>query len=90
MTAFLSGRVWLVWLALVLATLFSWWGAAGQPFASSAVQLGGAIAVAVGFAKVWLIGMHFMDLRHAPPLLRRAFAAWTVLVGGMVVALVLL
>lgn len=90
MTAFLSGRVGLVWLALVLATLFSWWTAAGQPFASSAAQFGGAIAVAVGFAKVWLIGMHFMDLRHAPSLLRRAFAAWTLLVGGMVVALVLL
>lgn len=90
MTAFISGRMWLVWLALVLATLFSWWGAAGRPFETSVAQLGGALAVAVGFAKVWLIGMHFMDLRHSPALLRRAFAAWTVLVGGAIVALVLL
>lgn len=88
MMAFISGRVGLVWLVLMLATLFSWWAAAGRPFESSAAQLGGAIAVAIGFGKVWLIGMHFMDLCESPPLLRRAFDAWTVLVGGSVVALV--
>ncbi|MGQ0621943.1 MAG: cytochrome C oxidase subunit IV family protein [Panacagrimonas sp.] len=89
MTAFISGRLWVVWLALMLATLFSWWTAAARPFETSGAQIGGAIAVAVGFGKVWLIGMHFMDLRESPPLLRRAFDAWTLLAGGSVVALVM-
>lgn len=90
MTSFIPGRIWIVWLVLVVATLFSWWTAAGHPFDTSAAQLGGVIAVAIGFGKTWLIGRHFMDLRDASCVLRRAFDAWTVLVGGSVVALVLL
>ncbi len=90
MTAFLPGRVWAVWLALVLATLFSWWAAAGRPFENTSAQLGAAIVIALGFGKVWLIGMHFMDLRQSPLLLRRIFNIWTMLVGGVLVALVLL
>lgn len=90
MTSFISGRIWIVWLALVVATLFSWWTAAGLPFDTSAAQLGGAIAVAIGFGKTWLIGRHFMDLRDARSMVRRVFDAWTVLIGGSVVALVLL
>lgn len=88
MTCFISTRIWTVWLALVLATLFSWWTAAGRPFETSAPQIGAAIAIAVGFGKVWLIGMHFMDLRKAPVALRRAFDAWTVIVGAVVVLMV--
>lgn len=90
MTSFIPGRIWIVWLVLVVATLFSWWTAAGRPFDSSTAQLGGAIAVAIGFGKTWLIGRHFMDLRDARSAVRRVFDAWTVLVGGSVVALVLL
>jgi hypothetical protein len=90
MTAFVTPRLWWVWLALMLATLFSWWTAAGRPFETSAAQVGAAVALAVGFGKVWLIGMHFMELREAPLGLRRAFDGWTVVVGGLVVSLVLM
>lgn len=90
MMAFISGRIWCVWLALVLATLFTWWTAATHPLQTSSAQLGAAVAIAVGFGKVWLIGMHFMDVRASPIMLRGAFHAWTLLVGGMVIALALL
>ncbi|WP_420466078.1 cytochrome C oxidase subunit IV family protein [Panacagrimonas sp.] len=90
MTSFISSRIWMVWLVLVVAALFSWWTAAGRPFDTSTAQLGGAIAVAIGFCKTWLIGKHFMDLCDARPLLHWAFDPWTVLIGGVVVALVLL
>lgn len=84
MTGHVPARVWAVWATLVTATLFTGWLATDR--------IGGAavpLATAVAFAKVWLIGRHFMDLRDAAVPLRRAFDAWTVVVGGAVVALLL-
>ena len=84
----LTIRLWGVWLMLVLATLFSAWTAAdGLP--GGAGMPAAALAVAVGFAKVWLIGMHFMALRDAPPWLRSLFNAWSLVVGGGVTLLIL-
>ena len=75
----------LVWLLLLAATAFTWWlGHTG----ALAVPRFGLVALVFGLA--WLKGLgvilEFMELRHAPPLWRRA------LIGGpsVIVALILL
>ncbi|MCW3040456.1 MAG: hypothetical protein JWM31_2361, partial [Solirubrobacterales bacterium] len=40
-----------------------------------------AIALVLAFGKAWIVGHEFMELRHAPPLLRRVFAGWVLVVG---------
>lgn len=82
-------RIWTVWGVLVAATACTWWLGADHALASSAVRLGAAFALALAFLKAYLIGLYFMDLRVAPPLLRHAFGIWTIVVGGGLVALVL-
>lgn len=77
------------WAVLVALTLVSWWlgtdHGLNDPTAAAAVLL----AVAVG--KVYVIGLQFMELRHADPRLRRAFQAYCGVVGaGLVGMLVVL
>jgi hypothetical protein len=43
----------------------------------------------VAFVKARLIGLYFMDLRHAPTALRVLFEAWCVAVCGTVIGLYL-
>lgn len=70
----------LAWVVLVGATLLA------AHFAHTARHgLGGArLAVAgiivTAFAKIWLIGFQFMELRTAPHLLRRAFDLWIIVI----------
>ena len=65
----------IVWLVLVLATFLSW------ELASEEARAGDVIAVAilmVAAAKVRLVGLHFMQLRDAPGLLRGMFELYVV------------
>ncbi|MDO5691404.1 MAG: cytochrome C oxidase subunit IV family protein [Pseudomonadota bacterium] len=74
-----------IWLLLLAATAFTWW--LGHTGALAAPRLS---IVAVVFGLAWLKGvgviLEFMELRHAPPLWRRA------LIGGLafITALILL
>jgi len=66
-----------VWALLVAATVLS-------------VAVGGAhgttvVVLAVAFVKVRFIGMYFMELREAPPLLRLAFEGWCLLIGTLTI-----
>jgi hypothetical protein len=82
MLRFMSSRAGVSWLILVAATLASW--ALGADHGT-----GSLVAVAVlGIAalKVRLVGLDFMELRHAPIPLRAAFevycvALWALLSG---------
>ncbi|MCG7593115.1 cytochrome C oxidase subunit IV family protein [Mycobacterium sp. PSTR-4-N] len=70
----LKNRAGLSWLVLVAATLLSW--ALGADHGT-----GSMVAVAVlGIAaiKVRLVGLDFMELRHAPIPLRAAFEAYCI------------
>ena len=75
----------LIWLLLLAATAFTWW--LGHTGALAPPRLG---IVAIVFGLAWLKGvgviLEFMELRHAPPLWRRA------LIGGLtfITALILL
>jgi heme/copper-type cytochrome/quinol oxidase subunit 4 len=71
-----------VWLTLIAATFLSRW------LAIEEVRGGNVIAVViliVAAVKVWLVGLHFMELNDAPRLLRGMFELYVVaLLGGVV------
>jgi hypothetical protein len=48
-----------------------------------------ATLLAIAFAKVFVVGRHFMELHAAAPALRRAFDAYVAVVCATLVALVL-
>lgn len=62
-----------VWAALVAATLISL--ALGEDWIGHG-DFAAALVIAIAFVKVRLVGMHFMELRHAPLPLRIAFQAY--------------
>ena len=78
-------RVILVWVVLLALTFGSFLVGVeqGAGFASVAA----AIIVGVAMLKVRLIGIHFMDLRVAPPALRAVFEGYVLVVFAVLVAL---
>jgi hypothetical protein len=74
-----------IWLLLLAATAFTWWLGHTGALAAPSLPI-----VALVFGLAWFKGvgviLEFMELRHAPPLWRRA------LIGGLslIVALILL
>jgi Prokaryotic Cytochrome C oxidase subunit IV len=73
------------WAVLVGLTVFSWWlgdGHGPAEFATVAVLI-------VAFFKVGIVGAHFMELRHAPLVLRLIFNSWCALVCTILVVLYL-
>jgi hypothetical protein len=83
-------RQTLVWLGLVAATLVSWWLSAAHALDSStARQVATCAVLVVAFAKVGLVGWHFMELGGAPRVLRGFFAAWVLVVLAVLVGLYL-
>lgn len=86
---FLRTSTGITWIALIVATLVAWWVGTDHglddPTAAAALVLGVAVV------KIYLIGMEFMELRHADVRLRRGFQAYCALVGlGLIGMLVIL
>ncbi|SBS73748.1 conserved membrane hypothetical protein [uncultured Mycobacterium sp.] len=82
MWAFMRNRAGVSWLILVAATLASW--ALGADHGTGSLVAVGVLAIAA--VKVRLVGLDFMELRHAPIPLRAAFevycaALWALLSG---------
>ena len=75
-------RATIVWIALVLATLTTFWLGTDHPFARTSAGLAAGVAIAIGIGKATAIGLEFMELRHAPFGLRTAFLLWCAVVGG--------
>jgi heme/copper-type cytochrome/quinol oxidase subunit 4 len=73
----LKNRISLIWLALIAATLISWW--IGTDDAASPT-LGTAVVLIVVFIKIRLIGLYFMELRDAPLPLRLLFEGYCLIV----------
>jgi hypothetical protein len=78
-----AGRAW---LALMAATLVSWYLGNGH----GASQLATVMVIGVAFAKVYVVGHSFMELRDAPEPLRRVFGGWVLIVCLALVTLYLL
>ncbi|WP_250282539.1 MULTISPECIES: cytochrome C oxidase subunit IV family protein [unclassified Frankia] len=73
------------WLALMGATVVSWY--LGEGHGAPAAATAGVIVVA--FFKVYLVGRYFMELREAPRVLRLLFTGWAVVVCAVLVAMYL-
>ncbi|BBY60302.1 cytochrome C oxidase subunit IV family protein [Mycolicibacterium sarraceniae] len=74
MLALLRNRACASWLILVTATLASF--ALGADHGTGSLVVIGVLAIAA--IKVRLVGLDFMELRHAPIPLRVAFEAYCV------------
>ncbi|WP_428311821.1 cytochrome C oxidase subunit IV family protein [Hydrocarboniphaga sp.] len=76
----LKDRLTLTWLLLSALTAISWW--IGSRHGHHAFVANAAITYSVilmAALKIRFILTEFMDLRHAPPLLRRIADAWLAL-----------
>lgn len=71
-------RATTIWSMLIVATCITWWLGDRHAVGGWAI----ATIIALGFAKIYLVGTEFMELRHAPALLRAAFTAWIGIVGA--------
>jgi hypothetical protein len=88
MTQLLRSHVTGIWLVLVLLTGFSWWlSSPGNVQSSSGPSLATASMFLVGFIKVRMVGMHFMELKQAPLPLRLLFEAWALIACVAIVGL---
>lgn len=80
MSMILKDRLTLTWLLLSAITAVSWW--IGSRHGQHAFVANAAITYSVilmAALKIRFILAEFMDLRHAPPLLRRIADAWLAL-----------
>ena len=78
----LHARSTYVWLGLVAVTVVSWAVGAEHGVGSSVA----VVVLALALVKVRFVGLDFMELRHAPMVLRAAFEAyciilWMILAG---------
>jgi hypothetical protein len=79
---FVRNRAGVSWLILIAATVVSW--ALGADHGTGSLVV--LVVLAIAALKVRLVGLDFMELRHAPIPLRAAFeiycfAIWAVLSG---------
>lgn len=77
-------RLTLVWLLLLGATALSWAFGHGAMFVTP-LNAGTAI-VLIAFFKIRVVILEFMEIRHAPALMRIACEAWVLgICAGVVV-----
>jgi hypothetical protein len=79
MTDLLRSRATALWLVLVCLTFLSLELLQGLTFGGNR-RAGTVAVIIVAFAKVRLVGLDYMELRTAPPLLRYFFEAWILVV----------
>ncbi|CDM25270.1 hypothetical protein BN940_14126 [Castellaniella defragrans 65Phen] len=79
----------LAWLVLVGSTLVGWWLGHAIQTAQAPMRLATAGVLLIAFAKTWLVGYQFMELKHAPWWLRHGFDAWIIAVCAALMALYL-
>jgi heme/copper-type cytochrome/quinol oxidase subunit 4 len=68
--------VLVVWLVLVAATVTSFW--VGTDHDQFSEQLRGLAIIGIATIKIRLVGLYFMELRHAPTPLRGLFEGYCV------------
>lgn len=77
MRTLLVNRPTLIWAILVLATLLSF---ESMLLGGDGARIARATILVIAFGKVSLVGLEFMELRHAPAFLKLPFIAWLVIV----------
>ena len=68
----LRGRAGVSWVFLVVATIVSW--AVGAEHGTGSIVV--VVVLAIAAIKVRLVGLDFMELRHAPIPLRAVFECY--------------
>jgi hypothetical protein len=85
MFSLLCNRITIIWLMLLGITMLTWkTGNAGSGVAGG---LPGSVVLVVAFIKVRWVLLDFMEVRHAPRLLRVLVECWVVLLCAILVAL---
>ncbi|WP_028933750.1 cytochrome C oxidase subunit IV family protein [Pseudonocardia spinosispora] len=83
----LRTRITVVWVALVAATLLSFW--LGTDHGLSSTEARTILILVVAFVKVRFVGLYFMELRAAPVVLRSLFEGYCLLVCVVLLGLYL-
>ena len=78
-------RITLVWFGLVAATILSW--EMGHGIGLTDARQAGAAIIVVAFLKVRFVILDFMEVRHAPLLMRLIAEIWVVVVCAALVTL---
>ena len=90
MTLPINVKASLIYLCLVILTIFSWWLADGYiPENLNAYEYVSMGLLLVAFFKVRLVIMHFMEISTAPLLLRVIFETWVIVVATVTIGLYL-
>jgi caa(3)-type oxidase subunit IV len=79
----------IVWAVLTTVTVISWILGSAHGVSGGGLPLAMTIVLLIAFAKVHLVGWHFMELRGAPLRLRLVFDAWVAATFVVVLALYL-
>jgi heme/copper-type cytochrome/quinol oxidase subunit 4 len=78
------------WVLLLAATAISLWVGADHSVALGGPAIASVAVLVVAFVKVAVIGMFFMELRHAPVEMRQVFAGTLIVSCSALVAIYLL
>jgi hypothetical protein len=81
----LRSRATVIWLLLVSATVVSW--NLGHGVGSFNVRDASLAIIVVAFLKVRFVILDFMEIRHAPLLMRIASEAWVVTVCTVLIVM---
>jgi heme/copper-type cytochrome/quinol oxidase subunit 4 len=88
LASLLRNQISAVWFLLIVATMLSF--SLGTGHGISSHEVAAIMIMAVAFTKVLLVGMYFMELRHAPQVLRGLFLGYCLLVFSVVSGMFLL
>ncbi len=80
----LKSSATVVWFCLIIATLVSWAMGTHHGFIDSN-KINSVAVLIIAFVKVRFIGLYFMELKNAPPLLRAILEAWCVIVCAVTI-----
>lgn len=87
MYSLLLSRISLVWFLLVAATVLSW--ELGHGFGFNDSRQAGAAIILVSLIKVRYVILDFMEVRHAPRLMRFIAECWGILLCIILITLYL-
>jgi caa(3)-type oxidase subunit IV len=77
-----------VWVVLIFATVVTWTLGTNHGFGNH--TLASVAILLIAFIKVRLVGLHFMELRGAPTVLRGLFEAYCAIACTVVIGVFLL
>lgn len=76
-----------IWAILVGLTTLSWALATTHGLGASGHQRASVVILAVALFKARLVGLHFMNLRRSPGVVRAVFEGWCVAVCALTISL---